>query len=234
MVGLIQRADGGTLFLDEIGDMPLPLQTRLLRVLSEGEVLPLGSDKPIPLTLTVVAASHRNLREQIVAGLFREDLYYRLCGATLHLPPLRERQDRAYLIRSILREESCALGSSDAIAPQALELLQRYPWPGNIRELRNVLRYALSMADGRSIEIRDLPMEVRSTAGGAVLDASPSAPVDALPIDALGSGEDQHLLSALRSHHWVISEVARELNLCRATIYRRMKRYGIVAPTQFC
>ena len=238
MVGLIQRADGGTLFLDEIGDMPLPLQTRLLRVLSEGEVLPLGADKPIPLSLTVVAASHRKLREQIAAGQFREDLYYRLCGATLHLPPLRERQDRAYLIRRILHEEAGALGSSDWIAPQALELLLHYRWPGNIRELRNVLRYALSMAETRGIEIGDLPAEVRDATVSAALTLEPSpaaATANAIPDeDEAGGGEDQHLLSTLRSHHWVISEVARDLNLCRATIYRRMKRYGIVVPTQFC
>ncbi|WP_293388851.1 sigma-54-dependent Fis family transcriptional regulator [Nevskia sp.] len=240
MVGLIQRADGGTLFLDEIGDMPLPLQTRLLRVLSEGEVLPLGADKPIPLSLTLIAASHRKLREQIASGQFREDLYYRLSGATLHLPPLRERQDRAYLIRRILRDEAGALGTSDWIAPQALELLLHYRWPGNIRELRNVLRYALSMAETRGIEIADLPAEVRDAAVSAALtvDTTPStATATAVPDEdqcEASGGEDQHLLSTLRSHHWVISEVARDLNLCRATIYRRMKRYGIVVPTQFC
>src|SRR6218665_2560887 len=106
MVGLIQRADGGTLFLDEIGDMPLALQTRLLRVLAERELLPLGADKPIPLALTVLAASHRNLRERISAGQFREDLYCRLSGATLSLPPLRERQDRADPVPRIPCEEA--------------------------------------------------------------------------------------------------------------------------------
>ena len=242
MVGLIQRADGGTLFLDEIGDMPLPLQTRLLRVLSEGEVLPLGGDKPIPLRLTVIAASHRRLREQIAAGAFREDLYYRLSGATLQLPPLRERRDLAYLHRRILRDEACALGASEAIAPQALELLLRYRWPGNIRELRNVLRYALSMADAGGIALDDLPAEVRaaalSTSCGLEWPAASSPPIQLAAVDEQGRtgqvGDGQQLLDTLRSHHWVISDVARELNLCRATIYRRMKRHGIVAPTQFC
>lgn len=242
MVGLIQRADGGTLFLDEIGDMPLSLQTRLLRVLSEGEVLPLGGDKPISLRLTVIAASHRRLREQIAAGAFREDLYYRLSGATLQLPPLRERRDLAYLVHRILRDEARALGTSEAIAPQALELLLQYRWPGNIRELRNALRYALSMADARGIDLDDLPAEVRAAALGASCGlewpAASSPPIQLAAVDEQSRtghvGDGQQLLDTLRSHHWVISDVARELNLCRATIYRRMKRYGIVAPTQFC
>jgi len=239
MVGLIQRADGGTLFLDEIGDMPLALQTRLLRVLAERELLPLGADKPIPLALTVLAASHRNLRERISAGQFREDLYYRLSGATLSLPPLRERQDRAYLVRRILGEEATAIDANGHLTVQAMELLLRYPWPGNIRELRNVLRYALSMAEGHGIGARDLPLEVQLVdAPAPVLLATVPAPpaIDAAPggEDADASPEVHQLLGALRRHHWVIADVARELSMCRATVYRRMKRHGIVAPTQFC
>jgi transcriptional regulator of acetoin/glycerol metabolism len=110
MRGLIQQADGGTLFLDEIGDMPLHLQTRLLRVLSEREVTPLGAEKPVPVDLTVVAASHRDLRRLIADGVFREDLYYRLCGATLHLPSLRERTDKRFVINRILEDEARQMG----------------------------------------------------------------------------------------------------------------------------
>lgn len=241
MVGLIQRSDGGTLFLDEIGDMPLHLQTRLLRVLAERELLPLGADKPIPLALTVLCASHRNLREHIAAGLFREDLYYRLSGATLSLPPLRERQDRAYLVRRILDEEAAAIGTGGRLTVQAMELLLRYPWPGNIRELRNVLRYALSMAEAEGIGVRELPLELQQIDGAgmapvvAVL-APPAIDVERSMAAADGdaSPEVRQLLDALRRHHWVIAEVARELSICRATVYRRMKRHGIVVPTQFC
>ena len=235
MVGLIQRSDRGTLFLDEIGDMPLALQTRLLRVLSEGEVLPLGADKPVPLSLTVISASHRNLREMIASGAFREDLYYRLSGAPLSLPPLREREDRGDLIRQLLHTEAEALEADGEIAQQAFDLMMQYPWPGNIRELRNALRYALTLADTRRIEMGDLPEEIRRGANIALpapqrlRDSSrPSTPT------TVAVSDSDRLLSALRSHHWNITRVAAELNLCRATVYRRMKRYGIVPPTQYC
>lgn len=234
MIGHIQRADGGTLFLDEIGDMPLPLQTRLLRVLSEGEVLPLGADKPVPLRLTVIAASHRDLQQLAARGEFREDLYYRLCGATLQLPPLRERRDLAYLIRHLLAQEARALGLSGNLGTQALEVLMQHAWPGNIRELRNVLRYALTMADDGDIGLSHLPAELLShkpvALQAAVADAG-TTPEDA---PAPNTPESEQLLGALRRHHWVITEVARELGLCRATIYRRMKRHGIIPPTQYC
>lgn len=120
MKGQIQRADGGTLFLDEIGDMPLPSQNRLLRVLAEREVLPLGAKRPVPVDFHVIAASHCDLRHQIAAGTFREDLYYRLCGATLVLPPLRERRDLAFLIERILDREARALEGCAELTDEAL------------------------------------------------------------------------------------------------------------------
>ncbi len=237
MIGLIQRSDHGTLFLDEIGDMPLSLQTRLLRALSEGEVMPLGADKPVPLTLTVVSASHRNLRDLIAEGRFREDLYYRLCGAPLYLPPLRERADRGSMIEQLLEEEAAVLGATGRIAPQAFELLLRYAWPGNIRELRNALRYALSLAGQNGIEVRDLPEEIRRDAATLALPAPSALPKRAGDVPGTTtsgtSPECERLLGALRSHHWSITKVSQELNMCRATVYRHMKRYGIVPPTQF-
>jgi transcriptional regulator with PAS, ATPase and Fis domain len=129
MKGLILQSDGGTLFLDEIGDMPLHLQTRLLRVLSEKEVLPLGADKPVPVDLTVIAASHRDLRNLIGAGSFREDLYYRLCGATLHLPALRDRADKRYLIEKVLAEESELLGMDAQLSLDAMHAMLCFAWP---------------------------------------------------------------------------------------------------------
>ncbi|MEO8655063.1 MAG: sigma-54-dependent Fis family transcriptional regulator, partial [Ramlibacter sp.] len=134
--GLILQSAGGTLFLDEIGDMPPHLQTRLLRALSECEVLPLGAEAPVPVDLTVIAASHRDLRRLIADGVFREDLYYRLCGATLHLPPLRLRGDKAYVMSRVLEQEGKQMGVDAQISGEAQELLLRFAWPGNIRELR--------------------------------------------------------------------------------------------------
>ncbi|WP_062357210.1 sigma-54-dependent Fis family transcriptional regulator [Pseudoxanthomonas mexicana] len=230
MKGLIQRSDGGTLFLDEIGDMPLPLQTRLLRVLAEREVLPLGADEPVRVDLNVVAASHRDLRRQIVAGTFREDLYYRLCGATLALPALRERGDKAFLIERILEMEAQAMGVRAEIDPRAVAVLLRHEWPGNIRELRNALCYALSIADGATVRVDHLPQEVFEADGAAVPATATVIPFPREP--AAGTDERGELLEVLRRNRWNISEAARDLGACRATVYRRMKRLDIVSPTQ--
>jgi transcriptional regulator of acetoin/glycerol metabolism len=230
MKGLIQQSDRGTLFLDEIGDMPLHLQTRLLRVLSEREVLPLGADKPVPVALTVVAASHRDLRKLIAAGQFREDLYYRLCGATLFLPPLRERQDKRYLIERIFAEEAKEIGSSPSISEAAMDCLLAYPWPGNVRQLRNVLRFALALSDGQLVVAEDLPREIvdPSPAGQSdgIASQAQAAPAPAQPI----SSEAQQLLTALIRQRWNVTAVATELRICRATVYRHMKKYNIVSP----
>jgi transcriptional regulator of acetoin/glycerol metabolism len=227
MKGLILQSDGGTLFLDEIGDMPLHLQTRLLRVLSEQEVLPLGADKPVPVDLTVIAASHRDLRNLIGAGSFREDLYYRLCGATLHLPALRDRADKRYLIEKVLAEEAELLGMDAHLSLDAMHAMLCFAWPGNIRQLRNVLRFALAVSDGRTITAADLPQEL--TEQFSVLPAAPAVPAIA------SGGEDCEaapLLDALVRHKWSVTKVSEELNLARATVYRYMKKYGIVPPNQ--
>ncbi|TAM38791.1 MAG: sigma-54-dependent Fis family transcriptional regulator [Rhodanobacter sp.] len=236
MKGLIQRADGGTLFLDEIGDMPLLLQTRLLRVLSEREILPLGADRPIKVDLHVVAASHRDLRRQISAGSFREDLYYRLCGATLALPAVRERQDKAFLIDRILRAEAGAMQTSASISPQAMVLLLRYEWPGNVREMRNALCFALSIADGEQIDVQHLPPNIIDAAVGQpqARMQGPVYPTLEFAGERAGAGDEpSDLLKVLRCHHWNIADTARELGLSRSTVYRRMKRDGIVSPIHF-
>jgi transcriptional regulator of acetoin/glycerol metabolism len=237
MVGLIQQSDGGTLFLDEIGDMPLQLQTRLLRVLSENEVMPIGGSRPIRVDLTVIAASHRDLRTMIADGRFREDLYYRLCGATLHLPALRERGDKEFLVESLLRLEAQESGTAVSIAPDALEVLMQHPWPGNIRELRNVLRYAAAMCEMGTIRAPDLPAEVLpgpSDAAGVKPKAwsDPAAPLaDSERGPARPPVQGDTLRAALRKNRWNITAVAADLGICRATVYRHMKRFGIVPPT---
>ncbi|CAD5371441.1 Acetoin catabolism regulatory protein [Rubrivivax sp. A210] len=242
MVGLIQQSDGGTLFLDEIGDMPLQLQTRLLRVLSESEVMPIGGSRPIRVDLTVIAASHRDLRTMIADGRFREDLYYRLCGATLHLPALRERADKEFLVESLLRIEAQETGAVVGISPDALEVLMAHGWPGNIRELRNVLRYATAMSEMGVIRAQDLPAEVlpgpqdkAASAGprgwaGLAAPAAKAEPV-AVPVAAPAVDEGEALRASLRKHRWNITAVAADLGICRATVYRHMKRLHIVPPT---
>jgi sigma-54 dependent transcriptional regulator, acetoin dehydrogenase operon transcriptional activator AcoR len=154
--GRILQADGGTLFLDEIGDMPLPLQARLLRVLQERQVTPLGSQRSIAVDVNVICATHRNLRELIAEKAFREDLYYRLNGLTVRLPALRERTDLSALVRRILDEDCC--NGHLTLSPAVTQLFKAYAWPGNIRQLFNVLRTACVMTGGVSpVEVAHLP-----------------------------------------------------------------------------
>jgi transcriptional regulator of acetoin/glycerol metabolism len=234
MKGLILQSDGGTLFLDEIGDMPLHLQTRLLRVLSEREVLPLGADKPVALDLTVIAASHRDLRNLISAGSFREDLYYRLCGATLHLPSLRDRTDKRYLIEKVLLEEAELLNIEASISSEAMLRMLCFGWPGNIRQLRNVLRFALAVMEGDMITPADLPQEFGETFGQQDREGDGGAEPLALAAEGKGGEECdmEQLLASLARNKWNVTKASDELGFCRATLYRYMKKYGIVSPNQ--
>jgi transcriptional regulator of acetoin/glycerol metabolism len=233
MKGTILQASGGTLFLDEIGDMPLALQTRLLRVLEEHEVVPLGGDKPMKVDLRVVCASHQNLRSMITRGQFREDLYYRLNGITLELPRLADRTDKEQLIRRLLSAETND-GRPVAIEMDAFQRLLDYDWPGNIRELRNVIRTALAICDGGVVRLRDLPSEVRigiarDTRGepqptGPEVD--PDNPYDGhlSPIEA---AERQALVKAIRQTEGNMARAATVLQVSRSTLYRRCRRLRI-------
>ncbi|OPF62925.1 sigma-54-dependent Fis family transcriptional regulator [Hydrogenophaga sp. H7] len=211
--GLIAEADGGTLFLDEIGDMPLALQARLLRVLSEREVLPVGATKPVPVNIRVIAATHAPLEQLVLAGRFRDDLYYRLKGAHIQLPPLRERSDLGAMITRLLGHR--------AITPAALQRLLAHRWPGNLRELRNVLDYAASLCADGPIDLDDLP-ELSMARLPSQADTTEAAHDDG----------PEALLQALRAAHWNVSAVARAMGLSRMTLYRRMKRAGIVPPNR--
>jgi len=157
--GKIAQADGGTLFLDEIGDMPLDLQARLLRVLEERQVTPLGSEEVISVDFQLLSASHRNLLELVEQGRFREDLYYRLAGVELRLPALRERADRTELMRNLLVAEG---GAEARLSPEAEQRLMAYSWPGNVRQLRHVLRSACALADGEAIRLEHLPVTLQT------------------------------------------------------------------------
>jgi transcriptional regulator of acetoin/glycerol metabolism len=222
MQGLLEQADGGTLFLDEIGDMPLPLQTRLLRVLAEGEVAPLGAARRKVIDLQVVCASHRDLEALVTAGEFREDLYFRLSGARFQLPPLRERSDRLALINRILDEESTLCAEPMRLGGAALECLLGYRWPGNVRQLRHVLRYACAVCDTNVIQVSHLPEQLQ----GHRLNG-PSADDT---VDCCASPERQTLLDALVRHRWKPAAAAKALGISRATLYRRVHQHGIDMP----
>ncbi len=213
--GLIQSADGGTLFLDEVGDMPLGLQARLLRVLAEREVTPIGAARPVPVNIRVIAATHAPLEQRVREGRFRDDLYYRLNGAHFVLPPLRERSDLGTMIDRLLAAGD-HLQPPVRLAPEALALLLAHRWPGNLRELRNALDYARSVCSHGLVEPADLPDAVQATAG-------PAAPPPA-------AAQAEALLQLLRDAHWNVAAVARQLGCARMTLYRRIARWGIRSP----
>ncbi|CDG54881.1 sigma-54-dependent Fis family transcriptional regulator [Halomonas sp. ATBC28] len=223
MRGLIPQAHGGTLFLDEIGDMPLALQTRLLRVLAEREVMPLGANKPEKVDIRVITATHRNIDSMIQQGEFREDLYYRLNGAQLRLPALRDRADKLYVIRRVFDDiiQERASSQSPRLRADAISALLAYAWPGNIRQLKNALAFALATSENEEITVHDLPEQCLSQR--ITRQATP------LPADA-GSDSDHTLLEMLKEQHWNISAVARALGVSRPTIYRQMQRQDIVPP----
>ncbi|MFC2972817.1 sigma-54-dependent Fis family transcriptional regulator [Azotobacter bryophylli] len=218
MRGLLQQADGGTLFLDEIGDMPLTLQTRLLRALAEGEVAPLGAARRQAVDIQVICATHRDLAALVAAGSFREDLYFRIGAARFELPPLRSRSDRLALINRVLAEEAASCGESVGLSAAALERLLGYRWPGNLRQLRHVLRYACAVCTGGVIRCADLPAELRGDAPPEAQSAPAANP------------ERQALLDALTRHRWKPGPAAESLGISRATLYRRVRQHGIEMP----
>ncbi|UFS70680.1 sigma-54-dependent Fis family transcriptional regulator [Geomonas sp. RF6] len=233
MRGKILQSDGGTLFLDEIGDMPLNLQTRLLRVLAEKEILALGSETPQRVDLHVICATLRNLEEMVRAGQFREDLYYRLNGFTITLPPLRERQDRALVIENVLAAE--AGSDSMRIDPEAFGCLLDYTWPGNIRQLRNVMRYSIAVSEGGTIGVADLPPEVVRTAAPPVAKPVIISPPELVVLTESDTKhpEYQAVHSALRRHKWNITDASKELQMSRSTLYRKMRKHSIIPPNEF-
>jgi transcriptional regulator with PAS, ATPase and Fis domain len=241
-IGKILQANGGTLFLDEIGDMPKHLQARLLRVLQERRVSPLGAGKEVDVDVAVVCATHKNLKDMIARGDFREDLYYRLNGLVVRLPALRERSDFELVVRKILKA-LCENGQNINLSPEVLDLFKRYHWPGNFRQLHNLLRTAVVMVGcSGSIEVAHLPddflEELQLTPPSHPLPLPAHAqhlpPLVTLPTTAAemkdaSQGDGQRLqdvaLTAmaqmLRLHKGNVSAAAKALGVSRNTIYRK-------------
>jgi transcriptional regulator of acetoin/glycerol metabolism len=207
--GLIRKADKGVLFFDEIGDMPLATQARLLRVLQERAIQPLGSGDPVAVDVRVICATHRDLAEAVADGRFREDLYYRIAGCTLRLPPLRERSDRRELIQAIWQQYRQP-GQSAGFSEAALHTLMSHPWPGNLRQLSSVVQVALAMADDGRIELAHLPEELLAPLSGPV-------PARVVEVPA------QDINALLRATDGNISQVARRLGVSRNTVYKRLR-----------
>jgi transcriptional regulator of acetoin/glycerol metabolism len=220
--GKIVQASGGTLFLDEIGDMPIGLQAKLLRVLEDREVYALGSETPVRVDIQVMSATHCDLAEMVEEGRFRKDLYFRLLGLTVSLPPLRERRDRPALVRRMLLEE--AGGEMPGIDEDALGALVAYPWPGNLRQLRRTLRVVCALADGGRIRRSHLPPEVLA-AHPAGLEGEGRA--EGQRLNAIESAERDALIEALSRVRWNVSRLAVELGVSRNALYRKMKRLRV-------
>ncbi|MDM8349539.1 sigma-54-dependent Fis family transcriptional regulator [Pseudomonas sp. sp1636] len=219
-VGLIRKAHKGTLFLDEVGDMPLRVQARLLRVLQERCVQPLGSSELYPVDIRLISATNRPLRQDVDAGLFRQDLYYRISGLNLELPPLRERSDKAAMFQRIWdyhREPQQAAGLSHEV----LALFERHPWPGNLRQLSSVLQIALAMADDQPIRSEHLPDDFF-----ADLQEEPEIAPE-WPKPQLSAANDGDLAAQFEACGGNISHLARSLGVSRNTLYKRLRENGL-------
>ncbi len=225
--GRFVQADGGTLFLDEIGEMPLPLQAKLLRALQQGEVQRVGSDTPINVNVRVLAATNRDLRNETRERRFREDLYFRLNVISIDVPPLRSRADDIPLLAANFLQRFATRNHKNirGFAPQALDCLLRYPWPGNVRELENAVERAVILCRGDLVMESDLPANV---ANAPAIESRPTGQVDlALADMSLDMVEKQAIESTLRQTGNNKSEAARRLGITRATLHNKLRKYGL-------
>ena len=217
--GRFEVAHGGDIFLDEIGDLPLSTQVRLLRVLQEKEIERVGDQTPLKVDVRVVSATHRDLREFIENGQFREDLFYRLNVIPIHIPPLRERkEDLPLLIDTFINDLRVKTNKKiNAVSREAMDAVWAYSWPGNIRELINALEYAFVICQKETIDVTHLPEPVVSTeVEKSLLDS----------YDEKASGKDQ-VIAALKQAHGKKNEAAKILGISRQALWKRIKNYGI-------
>ncbi len=216
-IGLIRKADKGTLFLDEIGDMPLPTQARLLRVLQERCVQPVGSSELFPVDLRIISATNRSLREQVQLGRFREDLYYRIGGLTLELPPLRERSDKQALFKR-LWEQHREPTQWAGLSSEVLELFEKHPWPGNLRQVSSVMQVALAMAEEQPVRPEHLPDDFFVDLEMEPVESCAPLGIDLNDVEALNR--------ELKASGGNISHLARRLGVSRNTLYKRLRQIG--------
>jgi len=216
-IGLIRKADKGTLFLDEIGDMPLPTQARLLRVLQERCVQPVGSSELFAVDLRIISATNRSLREQVQLGRFREDLYYRIGGLTLELPPLRERSDKEALFKR-LWEQHREPTQWAGLSQEVLELFDRHPWPGNLRQVSSVMQVALAMAEEQPVRPEHLPDDFFVDLEMEPVETCAPLGIDLNDVEALNR--------ELKASGGNISHLARRLGVSRNTLYKRLRQLG--------
>jgi two-component system nitrogen regulation response regulator NtrX len=223
--GKFEQADGGTIFLDEIGDMSLKTQSKVLRVLEEGEIQKVGSSKINKVDVRVIAATNKDLKKEKKEGRFREDLFFRLNVIPLYSPPLREKKEDISLLveyfSKIYSEENNF--KQREFSKEAIEAIQRYPWKGNVRELKNVVERLLIMTDADIIEMKDLPEQIR----GEVQTYLPDAKGIKTLKEFREQAEKDFILSKLKENNWNISQTAREIDTPRSNLYKKLEHFGI-------
>ncbi|MEJ2097934.1 MAG: sigma-54 dependent transcriptional regulator [Deltaproteobacteria bacterium] len=220
--GLLETASGGTVFLDEIGDMPLPMQIQLLRVIQEREMLRVGGTKPVFVDVRFIAATHRDLQQDVQAGHFRQDLYYRLNVIAIRLPPLAEREDDIPLLANffLARKRSAMQKEIRSIEPEAMALLCQYGWPGNVRELENTIERAVAMAEGDTVRTADLPPHINQLAIETYRQPTGEIPT-------LAEMEKRYILWMLEKFDGNKTQAATAMGIDRVSLWRKLKRYGI-------
>jgi two-component system, NtrC family, response regulator AtoC len=232
VAGIFEQGDGGTVLLDEIGELTPSAQAALLRVLETKKVTRIGSAKEIEVDVRVIAATHRDLEAMVTTGEFRGDLWYRLNSVTLKIPPLRERVDeiRPFAERFLKEATKHARSNVKSIDAPALAALEAYSWPGNVRELRNVIERAVVLAEGKEVELQDLPERVRRDRRELEVAEAPTHATTSLPSDYrehVRKFEVELILRALHKHAGNQTEAAKALNLPLRTLVHKMKTYGI-------
>ena len=243
-IGLLEFADRGTFFMDEVGELPAQLQAKLLRALQERKIRRLGGKTEIPVDVRVIAATGRDLTQEVEQGRFRQDLFYRINVVTIPLPPLRERgEDVRLLVEHFLRRHAPEMGKPQVkgLSPEAQEVLLSYRWPGNVRELQNVVRRGIAMCRGERVGVDDLPDHLVTSAGE---EGSPAVAAAAAQAGVGGGGffhqraqrmaafEKEYLTALLKSHQGDVAAAAREAKVPRGTYYRLLKNHD-VKPAEY-
>ena len=229
-IGKFEQAAGGTLFLDEIGDMPLAMQSKLLRVLEEGEIERIGGDKPIPVDARVIVATHRNLEDMVRQGAFRADLFHRIYVFPLVLPPLRERAEEIRMLAEHFAAQVAAQNGwrEKHFSTEALLVLQQYSWPGNVRELRNVVERVLLLSAADAITAEEARLALPAYHNGDAAASTGTGPLS----QRLESFEREVLLAELRRHNHHMTNTARALGLERSHLYKKCQQLGIDLRTE--